>query len=161
MGTQKLQCDDIILTKREGRIMEKIKMDYLKFWLFSLCIYIPLFTIAVIYKVNQLSHAPIHLLVSLGIIIYLYILERFSSSGYFINHDGISYKNSLTPWDKISIRKDFFVWKILLQDRNKKIHFDKFHQKSIINLIKKYCPKNHEVYKTIEEYSEEKKTHFT
>lgn len=135
-------------------------MDYWKFWLFGLCVYIPLFATAVIYKINQLSQAPIHLLVSFGIIIYLYILEKFSSSGYFVNKDGIFYKNALTPWDKISIREDFFVWKILLQDRNKNIHFDKFHQKSIIKLIKKYCPQNHELYKMVDEYAKKRNLSF-
>lgn len=133
--------------------MEKIRMDYLKFWLMTFMISLILFSIAVILKINELSQAPIFILATFGIILYIYIVDEFTQSGYYVNTDGIYVNKKLTAWDQISIQKDSFIWKILLTDRNIKIHFDKFHQRSIINLVRKYCPKDHELYQLIEEYN--------
>lgn len=136
--------------------MEKIKIDYFKFWLMTLFISVLILSIGVGYKINEFSQAPVFIIATLGIILYVYILDEFTESGYRISTDGIYINKKLTPWDQVSINKDPFVWKILLQDRKTNIHFDQFHQKSILKLIKKYCPPNHMLYKTLEEFAQKK-----
>lgn len=136
--------------------MEKIKIDYLKFWLMTLVILAFILSIGVGLKINEFSQAPVLILATFGIILYVYILDEFTESGYRISTDGIYINKKLTPWDQVSINKDTLVWKILLQDRNINIHFDQFHQKSILKLIKKYCPPNHVLYEALEEYAKKR-----
>jgi hypothetical protein len=136
--------------------MEKIKIDYLKFWLMTLVISAFILSIGVGLKINEFSQAPVLILATFGIILYVYILDEFTESGYRISTDGIYINKKLTSGDQVSNNKDTPVWKILLQDINTNIHFDQLHQKSILKLIKKYCPQNHILYKTLEEYAQKK-----
>lgn len=140
--------------------MEKIKMDYLKFWLATLVTSSLIFITGIKLKINDFSQVPLFILITFGIVLYVYILDKFTQTGYSVTHTGIYADKKLTVWNEVSIQKDYFVWKILLQDRNIRIHFDKFHQKSIITLIKKYCPHDHELYKTIKEYAEKENIQF-
>ena len=119
-----------------------------------------IFTIGVRIKFNEFSQAPFFLLATFGIILYLYILDNFTQSGYFVISEGIYFNKKLTPWDQVSLKKDSFVWKILLQDRNLNIHFDRFHQKSILILVKRHCPKEHELYKSLEEFAKDRNLPF-
>lgn len=144
--------------------MEKIKMNYIHESIYFLCVFLVSFPIAVWLGINTVSQAPIMLVLLSGIIVYFYITDKIIYFGYSIGVTGISFYKKNKPivigWNHVSIQKDFFGQKIILGDTRKSFYIATVYRNSIIKLIKKYCPTDHELYKTIEEFSASKNIPF-
>jgi hypothetical protein len=98
-------------------------------------------------------------------VLYIYFQENFLKDGFYFQEEGISFfKNNIQKtisWDDVRVQSSIvFGWKISLNNERKNISFDPIYRKSIIELARKYCPKDHELYKAVEEYSKNKNISF-
>lgn len=99
---------------------------------------------------------PITLIVAPYIGLILYLSEKKTKVGYFFSTRGITVKNKknefFTPWDEVKLIKVSTKFKIQLSNNESISPFNIFNEESIIALTLKYCPKDHELYKLVEEY---------
>jgi len=140
--------------------MKKIRIDYFKFWFICFLMSVCLVLIGLWLRTIELSQSSIFIFVSFGIVFTVFVSDEVTDSGLIVCNDGIYFKKILTPWDKVSIDTTPIVWKIRLEDRNKKISFDFLLQKSILKLVKEYCPPDHILYTTLKEFAQKNRRHF-
>jgi hypothetical protein len=129
--------------------MEKIKTNYLLLSIFTLFFS---FTFYIFIKIkNEYWWAIFFTFIP---IIYIYIIENYTKAGCYFSNDGISiFKNEqfiCTQWDQVFVKKS--IWGIIIKFDEEKFNIDISRNHSALELVKKYCPQDHELYKLVEEY---------
>lgn len=90
-------------------------------------------------------------------------IVAFSNEGICLN--SFSGARKETPWDSVQIElikknRDQIDIDIKTPGEKKLTVINYVTQDSLIDLTRKYCPKNHELYKIIEEYAKERNLPF-
>lgn len=159
-----------------GKVMEKVKSNTV--FIFSLAHLCVLFVSIVIalFISKDLENFPIQiiktfLIFSIGNLIAIpmyFSKEKDLKIGIKFSNDGIAFpesNNEVVPWDSLEVsHKNINPYlreiNVYVSDKTKGITTDydlnSFNAKSLIELTKKYCPKNHTLYKMIEEYAKKR-----
>ena len=143
--------------------MEKIKANF-KF-ISSLLFIFSLVNGLIFLELKIIEPENIILLVILSFLItlYLYFLEKFTKWGYYLNGDGVSFYEGgnvvLARWNEIEVKKLVLFRFVITSNTDKIGHIPLkyFYEKSLIELISKYCPKEHALYKEIDSYTQKNK----
>lgn len=100
--------------------------------------------------------------------------KRDTKIGVFFDNNGIRFntrfgKELYIPWEKLVIQKRIscsgFFTEFLFKDVNNSIKSDSqiiywANENSYIELVKKYLPKDHQLYKLVSEYAEKRSLEF-
>lgn len=146
--------------------MEKIRISHKRDSKIFLIAYIVVAAISVIFfkvKIEIILILGLNgALTFLMITLYNYVTFSFI---YFSNQ-GLIFNTPLRKreikWEELSIvlkNKEEYQVKIILKsyDFERKMTIDHLTIESLIDLAKKHCPKEHDLYKTIEDFSKNKK----
>lgn len=147
--------------------MEKIRMNDFKLFIAA----IPIIAID-IFLLNHIDKHSIEiffgLLVASSLVLSIsFFVHKYSKSGFYFDSSGAFWvcgnKTHSKKWSDITIEKkiDFRLLKLIYlnidnQGKRYSLLLCWPSEDSLINLTKKYCPKDHELYSVVKDYTEKR-----